>query len=187
MFFARNFWFAHIRLVRCCAAPRCGVCCVQPNMKAVRMIAIAVALTVCAAAFVAGDAAAAGKKYLEENAAKEGVTTTASGLQYKVLKAGTGSVHPTRSDTVTVHYRGTLTNGKEFDSSYKRGEPTSFGVGQVIAGWTEALQLMRVGDTYELTIPSDLAYGKRGAGRDIGPNSTLIFKVELLKINGKDA
>ena len=147
-------------------------------------VLMVVALAVAGVA-AAQDGAAEGKKYLEKNAKAEGVVVTESGLQYKVLKAGSGTVKPTKSDTVTVHYRGTLPNGKEFDSSYKRGEPTSFGVGQVIRGWTEALQLMRIGDTYELTIPSDLAYGARGAGRDIGPNSVLVFKVELLKINGK--
>jgi len=126
-----------------------------------------------------------GKKFLDENAAKEGVITTASGLQYKILTQGTGTVKPVKSDTVKVHYRGTLISGKEFDSSYSRGEPASFGVGQVIAGWTEALQLMVEGDVFELYIPSELAYGTRGAGKDIGPNSTLIFKVELIGIEGK--
>jgi len=126
-----------------------------------------------------------GKKFLEENALKEGVITTSSGLQYKILEKGTGTISPLKSDTVKVHYRGTLINGKEFDSSYGRGEPTSFGVGQVIAGWTEALQLMVIGDIFEVYIPSDLAYGVRGTGKDIGPNSTLIFKVELLGIEGK--
>jgi len=126
-----------------------------------------------------------GKKYLEENANKEGVIVLPSGLQYKVLNKGTGSTKPKSTDQVKVHYRGTLTTGKEFDSSYKRGQPATFGVNGVIKGWTEALQLMVVGDIWELTIPSELAYGERGAGADIGPSSTLIFKVELLEIVGK--
>ena len=104
-----------------------------------------------------------------------------SGLQYKILTAGTGP-KPTASDTVTCNYNGTLINGKEFDSSYKRGEPASFPVGGVIKGWTEALQLMPVGSKWQLFIPSDLAYGDRGAGRDIGPGDTLIFEVELISI-----
>jgi len=108
----------------------------------------------------------------------------ASGLQYKVLEAGTGKVSPKKSDQVKVHYRGTLLNGKEFDSSYKRGQPATFGVGGVIAGWTEALQLMTKGAIWELYIPSNLAYGERGTGKDIGPNSMLTFKVELIEIGG---
>jgi len=125
-----------------------------------------------------------GKKFLDENAAKEGVVTLASGLQYKVVKPGEGTQHPSADSQVKVHYRGTLLNGKEFDSSYKRGEPAQFGVGGVIKGWTEALQLMVEGDVWELYIPADLAYGARGTGADIGPNSTLIFKVELIEILG---
>ena len=108
-----------------------------------------------------------------------------SGLLYKVIHKGNSDIAPTRSDRVKVHYRGTLINGQEFDSSYKRNSPLTFGVTQVIRGWTEALQLMRVGDKFELYIPSDLAYGVRGAGRDIGPNATLIFEVELLEVIGK--
>jgi len=127
-----------------------------------------------------------GTKFLEENKLKEGVTTTASGLQYKILEHGTGKLHPSKEDSVSVHYRGTLLSGKEFDSSYKRGQPATFGVTQVIPGWTEALQLMKPGDVYELYIPSDLAYGTRGAGNDIGANAALIFKVELLEIIGKE-
>lgn len=127
-----------------------------------------------------------GEAFLAANKSKEGVVTTPSGLQYKVIKQGTGP-KPTTSDTVVCNYRGTLINGKEFDSSYKRGEPATFPVGGVIKGWTEALQLMPVGSKYELYIPSELAYGERGAGPDIGPNTTLIFEVELLSIQGKDA
>ncbi|MBA3962272.1 MAG: FKBP-type peptidyl-prolyl cis-trans isomerase [Chthoniobacterales bacterium] len=124
---------------------------------------------------------AAGKKFLEANKAKDGVKTTASGLQYKVEKEGSGPL-PKATDTVKVNYRGTTIDGKEFDSSYKRNEPATFPVNRVIKGWTEALQLMKVGSKYHLVIPSDLAYGERGAGQDIGPDSTLVFDVELLGI-----
>ena len=124
----------------------------------------------------------AGKKFLAENAKKEGVTTLPSGLQYEVLKKGDGP-QPTKSDKVTVHYHGTLLDGTVFDSSVERGTPATFGVTQVIQGWVEALQLMHVGDKWKLFIPSDLAYGSRAAGPKIGPYSTLIFEVELLKIN----
>lgn len=110
-----------------------------------------------------------------------GYTTTATGLQYKELRAGTGR-RPAATDVVTVHYRGTLLNGTEFDSSYKRMEPTSFPLNQVIPGWTEGLQLMQEGAKYEFVIPSHLAYGTRGAPPDIGPNQTLRFEVELLKV-----
>jgi FKBP-type peptidyl-prolyl cis-trans isomerase len=123
------------------------------------------------------------KSYLVTNAKAQGVQTTPSGLQYKVLKQGTGAT-PTKADTVTVHYRGKLVNGQVFDESYG-GEPASFGVGQVIPGWTEALQLMKVGDKFEVVIPAELGYGARGAGDVIPPNSTLIFEVELLGVKGK--
>lgn len=121
-------------------------------------------------------------KFLAENKTKEGVVTTESGLQYKVLTKGTGDKKPTADDIVKVHYKGTLLNGEEFDSSYKRNEPAEFGVGAVIPGWTEALQLMSVGDKFELVIPPELAYGEAGAGQKIGPNSALKFEVELLEI-----
>ncbi len=124
----------------------------------------------------------AGAAYLEKNKIAEGVHQTSSGLQYKILTAGTG-VKPAFSDTVTVDYEGTLINGTVFDSSYKRGAAATFPVNAVIAGWTEALQLMPVGSTWMLYIPSNLAYGERGAGGAIGPNQTLIFKVHLIKIN----
>lgn len=124
---------------------------------------------------------AAGSAFLAANKNKEGMVTTTSGLQYKVLKKGDGP-KPQNNDKVTVHYRGTLLDGTEFDSSYKRGKPATFQVNGVIRGWTEALHLMNVGSKYQLFIPSDLAYGTRGAGRKIGPNSTLIFDVELLGI-----
>ena len=122
-----------------------------------------------------------GQAFLVANKEKEGVVATESGLQYLVLKEGDGQT-PTPEDRVTVHYRGTLLDGTEFDSSYKRGEPTTFPVKGVIKGWTEALQLMKVGSTYRLFIPSELAYGSRGAGQKITPHSTLIFDVELLAI-----
>lgn len=125
-----------------------------------------------------------GAEFLAANAKKSGVVTTDSGLQYKVLTEGKGP-KPTSSSTVSVHYRGTLLDGTEFDSSYTRGEPVSFGVTQVIAGWTEALQLMPEGSKWELYIPSDLAYGAGGASGAIGPNATLIFEVELLQANTK--
>jgi FKBP-type peptidyl-prolyl cis-trans isomerase FklB len=123
-----------------------------------------------------------GDKFLTENKKKQGVVTLPSGLQYKVLKSGTGPM-PKQNDTVRCHYRGTLVSGKEFDSSYKRGAPIEFPLGQVvIRGWTEALQLMPVGSKWELCIPSNLAYGEQGRGADIGPDATLIFEVELLGI-----
>ncbi len=121
-----------------------------------------------------------GEAFLAANKSKEGVVTLPSGLQYKILTAGKGP-KPTANDTVTCNYRGTLVNGKEFDSSYKRGEPVSFSVTGVIGGWTEALQLMPVGSKWQLFIPADLAYGDRGKG-DIAPGETLIFEVELLSI-----
>jgi FKBP-type peptidyl-prolyl cis-trans isomerase FklB len=126
-----------------------------------------------------------GEIFLETNKKKEGVQTLPSGLQYKVLKAGAGK-KPTATDTVTVHYRGTLIDGKEFDSSYRRGKPATFPVNGVIPGWTEALPLMEEGAQWELFIPSNLAYGERSAGGDIGPNATLIFEVELISIEQKN-
>jgi FKBP-type peptidyl-prolyl cis-trans isomerase len=122
-----------------------------------------------------------GAAFLAENKTKEGVVTLPSGLQYKILQAGTGP-KPTASDTVVCNYRGTLLDGKEFDSSYKRGQPATFPLGQVIKGWTEALQLMPVGSKWQLFLPPDLAYGERSAGPDITPYSTLIFEVELVSI-----
>lgn len=123
-----------------------------------------------------------GRAFLAENAKKPGINTTASGLQYEVLTPGTGK-SPKARDTVVVNYRGTLLNGVEFDSSYLAGrEPAEFPLKRVIKGWTEGLQLMQEGAKYRFFIPSELAYGKRGAGIDIGPNETLIFEVELLKV-----
>ena len=119
--------------------------------------------------------------FLSENKKKAGVITLPSGLQYEILTAGTGP-KPVATDEVTVHYKGTLTNGKQFDSSYDRGEPTSFVLNQVISGWTEGLQQMPIGSKYRFFIPYNLGYGERGAGQDIPPYSTLIFEVELIKI-----
>lgn len=127
--------------------------------------------------------AAEGAAFLEANAKREGVTVTASGLQYEVIEQGSGATPSARS-TVRTHYRGTLISGKEFDSSYRRNEPTEFPVNGVIAGWTEALQLMPVGSKWKLFIPYNLAYGERGAGADIGPFQALIFEIELLDIVG---
>lgn len=124
----------------------------------------------------------AGEEFLAANAKKDGVKTTASGLQYKVIEEGAGNT-PAATDKVKVHYRGTLVDGEEFDSSYKRGEPAVFPVNGVIKGWTEALQLMKEGSKFQLFIPAELAYGERGAGPVIGPNSTLIFEVELVAVN----
>jgi len=126
-----------------------------------------------------------GEAFLAANKAKEGVVTLPSGLQYKILTPGKGP-KPTASDSVVCNYRGTLIDGKEFDSSYKRGQPATFPVGRVIKGWTEALQLMPMGSKWQLVVPSDLAYGEGGQGPDIGPNATLIFEVELLSIQSKD-
>lgn len=126
-----------------------------------------------------------GDAFLASNKTKDGVVALPSGLQYKILTPGTGP-KPTLNDTVVCNYKGTLISGKEFDSSYKRGEPATFPVSGVIRGWTEALQLMPVGSKWQLFIPSALAYGERGAGQDIGPNATLVFEVELISIQAKD-
>ena len=126
--------------------------------------------------------AEAGKKFLDENGKRAEVKTTASGLQYEVLKEGTGR-QPAATDSVTVHYTGKLIDGTVFDSSVERGAPATFGVTQVIPGWVEALQLMKEGSQWRLYIPSQLAYGPNGAGNVIGPNATLIFDVELIKVN----
>jgi len=149
---------------------------------------VLVVLVIGAAVPGCGGATAAAEKrmtadaaYLTANRAKPGVTTLPSGLQYRVITAGTGR-KPYASDQVTVHYRGSLVDGTEFDSSYTRGQPATFPVGGVIAGWIEALQLMPEGSTWELVIPSTLAYGSRGAGGVIPPDAALIFQVELIKI-----
>jgi FKBP-type peptidyl-prolyl cis-trans isomerase FklB len=125
-----------------------------------------------------------GGTFLAANKAKPGIVALASGLQYKILKEGTGP-KPSAGDSVVCNYRGTLIDGTEFDSSYKRGQPITFPLGRVIKGWTEALQLMPVGSKWQLFVPADLAYGDRGKGQDIGPNATLIFEVELISIQGK--
>src|ERR1700753_3564808 len=143
--------------------------------------ALGAAFTLAPLTTMADSATEKGEAFLKENASKEGVKTTASGLQYKIVKEGAGK-SPKATDTVLVHYRGTLLNGTEFDSSYKRNEPISFPLNRVIPGWTEGVQLMQEGAKYRFFIPSDLAYGPRGAGADIGPNETLIFEVELLKV-----
>jgi len=124
---------------------------------------------------------AGGEAFLAANKGMEGVVTLPSGVQYKILTAGTGKT-PTLADTVVCQYRGTLIDGKEFDSSYKRGQPATFPVKGVIKGWTEVLQLMPVGSKWQVVVPASLAYGERGAGADIGPNATLIFEIELVAI-----
>jgi FKBP-type peptidyl-prolyl cis-trans isomerase FklB len=123
-----------------------------------------------------------GEKFLAENAKKEGVKVTASGLQYKVMKSGTGKISPKPTDIVKTHYHGTLIDGTVFDSSVDRKEPVTFPVNGVIKGWTEALQMMKEGDKWQIFVPSSLAYGEEGAGPRIGPNTTLIFEVELISI-----
>lgn len=152
-----------------------------------RIIATLTAFFIGFAMFSIGNAASpeenkvAGEKFLTENGQKPGVTTTKSGLQYQVFEEGNGK-SPAATDTVTVHYKGTTISGEEFDSSYKHGAPASFPLNRVIAGWTEGVQLMKEGAKYRFFIPSNLAYGERGAGRAIGPNSALIFDVELIKV-----
>ena len=128
----------------------------------------------------------AGEKFLAENGKRAGVKTTASGLQYEILTEGTGPT-PKASDKVTVHYKGTLIDGTEFDSSYARGQPVTFPLGNVIPGWTEGLQLVKTGGKAKLFIPSNLGYGERGAGAKIGPNETLVFEVELVAIEKPEA
>ena len=131
-----------------------------------------------------GPAIAEGTAFLENNKKQPGVQVTASGLQYQVITKGTGAM-PKATDSVLVHYKGTLLNGKQFDSSYDRNEPISFPLSNVIPGWTEGVQLMPAGSKYKFFIPYNLAYGERGAGQDIPPYSTLIFEIELLKVNGQ--
>jgi FKBP-type peptidyl-prolyl cis-trans isomerase FklB len=131
---------------------------------------------------VAGTNKTAGQKFLESNKIKEGVVTRPSGLQYKIIKEGTGA-KPSSESNVKVHYQGTLIDGKVFDSSYKRGEPVSFSLNQVIKGWQEVLPLMSVGSKWQVCVPPELAYGERGASGIIGPNATLIFDIELIGIN----
>ena len=131
----------------------------------------------------AGEAnTAASAAFLAETGARDGVTTTESGLQYEVLQVGSENKKPAATDTVTVHYHGTLPNGNVFDSSVQRGEPATFGLNQVISGWTEGVQLMDIGAKFRFFIPAELAYGANGAGGDIGPNQALVFEVELLEV-----
>ena len=144
-------------------------------------LVVGLMLTSVVRADVAGENEQKGKSFLASNGKKKGIVTTPSGLQYAVLKRGKGA-SPSATDTVTVHYRGALLNGDEFDSSYKRGTPATFPLNRVIAGWTEGLQLMKEGSKYRLFIPAKLGYGARGAGRAIGPNETLVFDVELIKV-----
>lgn len=157
-------------------------------MSKILIIVVIIALFFVFLQFTSGNKKAAlenkqkGEDFLAANKQEEGVITTDSGLQYKVLQQGTGQQHPNASDTVKVHYHGTLLDGTVFDSSVERGEPIEFGLHQVIKGWTEGLQLMVVGEKARLFIPSELAYGNRAAGA-IKPGSTLIFDVELLGIN----
>ena len=167
-----------------------GVKAAKPKLTDAQMAACMTALQTAVRAKAEEEAKSAGDKnkkegeaFLAANKSKPGVKTTASGLQYKVLKEGkAGAPKPKKTDKVKTHYHGTLISGKVFDSSVDRGEPISFPVNGVIAGWTEALQLMKVGDKWQLFIPSELAYRDSGAGEDIGPNTTLIFEVELLGI-----
>ena len=135
------------------------------------------------AAAVAGEIAEKNKEFMEMNKAREEVTTTDSGLQYEVLEAGDeGQANPATTDTVVVHYEGTLIDGTVFDSSYARGEPATFPLGSIIPGWQEVLQLMNPGDKWKVVIPPELAYGEQGAGQSIGPNETLLFDIELLEV-----
>ncbi len=152
-----------------------------PTFRTLIAAAAAAIITLQPIHTMAESASEKGEKFLKENGTKEGVKTTASGLQYKIEKEGDGK-SPKASDTVLVHYKGTLLDGKEFDSSYKRNEPIEFPLSGVIAGWTEGLQLLKEGGKATLYIPSKLAYGSRGAGGLIGPDETLIFVVELLKV-----
>lgn len=152
-------------------------------VSALFVIAIGLTLFPFANAGTPSENKAAGEKFLAENAKKSNVKTTASGLQYEVITAGSGKINPKATDNVTVHYKGTSIDGKEFDSSYSRGEPTSFPLNGVIPGWTEGVQLMTEGAKYKFYIPANLAYGENGAGGAIGPNEALIFEVELIKIN----
>ena len=141
----------------------------------------AVAVLASPVVVMAQSAMIKGETFLRQNAKAEGVKTLPSGLQIKTLKEGAGK-QPKATDTVVVHYRGRTIEGKEFDSSYKRGQPATFPLNRVIKGWTEGLQLLKEGGKAELYIPSDLAYGSRGAGADIGPDETLIFEVELISV-----
>jgi FKBP-type peptidyl-prolyl cis-trans isomerase FkpA len=147
-----------------------------------KILCLGITMSSSANAATAEENKTAGTTFLAENGKKAGIVTTASGLQYEVLTKGTGTKSPSATDLVEVNYEGKLLDGKIFDSSYQRGESISFPLNRVIAGWTEGVQLMTEGAKYRFYIPSDLAYGTRGAGRDIPPNAALIFDVELIKI-----
>jgi len=151
------------------------------SLRSLRLAATAALVTLNFTNLMAQSAAEKGKQFLAENAKLEGVKTTPSGLQYKVITEGAGKT-PAATDKVKVHYRGALIDGTEFDSSYKRGEPIEFPLNGVIAGWTEGVQLMKEGGKIRLFIPSNLAYGPRGAGGVIGPDEALIFDIELLEV-----
>lgn len=154
----------------------------QKFISFLKILFLGITMSSCTSTDIAEENKTAGAAFLAENGKKAGIVTTASGLQYEVLTKGTGTKSPSASDLVEVNYEGKLLDGTIFDSSYKRGESISFPLNRVIAGWTEGLQLMTEGAKHRLYIPSDLAYGSRGAGRDIGANATLIFDVELIKI-----
>jgi FKBP-type peptidyl-prolyl cis-trans isomerase len=156
-------------------------------MRALIIVALLLLSALCIDAYSYASTNQQGRRYLVQNSKKSNVIVTESGLQYRILSSSGSKNHPSRSDQVRVHYHGTLVDGTVFDSSVQRGDPATFGVSQVISGWTEALMLMSVGDKWELTIPAHLAYGKRGAGGKIGPDSALIFEVELLGIVGNEA
>ncbi len=171
-------------LILCAAALITGLTSCSDSSKSASNNAAATETKKTATLSVADANRKAGEEFLAENAKRAEVVTTPTGLQYEVLTEGNG-VQPTTDDMVTVHYTGKLIDGTVFDSSVERGEPATFGVTQVIPGWVEALQLMKKGSKWRLYIPSDLAYGQRGAGGVIGPNSTLIFDVELLDVTGR--
>ena len=171
-------------LILCAAARLTGLTSCSDSSKSASNNAAAPETKKTATFSVADANRKAGEEFLAENAKRAEVVTTPTGLQYEVLTEGNG-VQPTTDDMVTVHYTGKLIDGTVFDSSVERGEPATFGVTQVIPGWVEALQLMKKGSNWRLYIPSDLAYGQRGAGGVIGPNSTLIFDVELLDVTGR--
>jgi len=155
----------------------------QMELTEMRSAVLAMQQQLQAKRLAQGDAAmAAGKAYLEANKGKDGVITLPSGIQYKVLISGSGK-QPAATDNITAHYKGELINGNVFDSSYQRGQPATFAVNQVIKGWQEILPLMHEGDKWQVVIPSDLAYGERGAGANIGPHETLVFEIELISVN----
>jgi FKBP-type peptidyl-prolyl cis-trans isomerase len=174
----RNAW--RIAKVRRCITLRCYYTAMIPRLM-LCIVSGASALMLGTTSLMAQSPLEKGDTYMKQNAGKPGVQTTASGLQYEVLREGTGRM-PAATDKVEVNYRGTLLDGTEFDSSYKRGQPIDFRLNQVIKGWTEGVQLMKEGAKYRFVIPPKLAYGQRGAPPAIGPDETLIFEVELIKV-----